>query len=403
MLPQIIGALLAMASCVWLVAQFIAPRGMTGLEATAVFLPTALIGLAMVWFGHRRIQRLRTSRRALRGLLDGHRSTALLYVAAKLGLADLLANGPRSSAELAQVLGAHAPSLHRILRGLAALGVCSEEHDGRFGLTGLGKHLQASARGSLRSLAILSGEERAAAWGGLVHSAMTGETAFNRVFGMSEWEHRERHPELNECFNESLTESTARTAGAILRAYDFAAFHTIADVGGGHGALLAAILEAHPSVTGILFDQPHVVAGAGPCLEAAGVHARCQIVGGDLFDRIPDGADLHILKSIIHDWDDEHALAILRNCHKALKESGKVLLVEQLLPARAEQDPDAILLDVQMLALTGGQERSKAEYRALLAAAGFRLTRVIPTWSRFRVIEGVRAGAVQRRTAMSPP
>ena len=327
----------------------------------------------------------------LQALLDGYRSTALLYVAARLRLADLLADGPRDSAELAQQVGAHAPSLRRILRGLVALGVCSEEHDGRFGITPLGALLRADAPGSLRNAAILSGEEYLGAWGGLLHSVMTGETAFNRAFGMSQWEHREQHAELNDCFNAGLREETARVTGAILAAYDFSSFHTIADVGGGHGSLLAAILKAHPSVSGLLFDRPHVVAEARPCLEEAGVGGRCRITGGDFFCRVPDGADAHVLKSVIHDWDDEQSLALLRNCHKALEERGALLLVERVMPARVEADPDTVLLDVHMLAVTGGRERSEAEYRALLTAAGFRLTRVIPTRCRFSLIEAVRS------------
>ena len=399
-LPQIVGSLLVLASSVWFVARLIASHGMPTLEATAVFLSTALVALTLVWFGNR-LTSVRRGRRALRTLLNGHRNTALLYVAARLGLADLLANGARSSAELAVALGAHAPSLHRILRGLVTLGVCSEERDGRFGLTPLGTWLQAERPGSLRGSAILCGEEYAGAWGGLLHSVMTGETAFNHVFGMSQWEHRKQHPELSELFNAGFERGTARAAGAILAAYDFSSFRTIADVGGGHGALLAAILKAYPSVTGILFDQPHVVAGARARLEAAGVAARCQVVGGSLFGPTPDGADAHILKSIIHDYDDERSLAILRNCHRALKQQGTLLLVERFMPARAERDPGAILVDVHMLAVTGGRERNEVEYRALLAAAGFTLTRVIPTRSRFNIIEAVRAEAEEGRDDQS--
>jgi len=340
--------------------------------------------------GYRRIA-LHRGRRALQTHLNGYRSAALLYLAAKLGLADLLAKGPRSSAELARSLGAHAPSLHRILRGLVVLGVCAEEHDERFGLTALGTCLQTETPGSLRSSAILCGEESVGAWGGLLHSVMTGEAAFTHVFGMSSWEHRARHPELNEHFNAGLREGAAQAAGAILAAYDFSSFRTIADVGGGHGTLLAAILKAHPSPTGILFDQPHVVSGSRPYLETAGVAARCQVVEGSFFAFVPDGADAHILKSVIHDWDDKQSLAILKNCHRALKPQGKLLLVERVMPARAEHAPEVIWGDLHMLAVTGGRERSEAEYHALFAAAGFTLVKVIPTRSGLSVIEGVRA------------
>jgi len=386
---QIAGYSLVLASLAWLAARLIAARGPTGLEATILFPAMAVLGVGLVWFGSRR-GRLRPGRAALRALLNGYRPAALVYVAARLGLADLLAGGPRSSAELARSLRAHAPSLNRILRGLVAIGICSEERDGRFALTPLGAWLQSDRQGSLRGLAMLCGEERMGAWGGLVHTATTGETAFNHVFGMSQWEHRRQHPELNEYFNEGLTRGTARTTRAVLAAYDFSSFATVADVGGGHGAFLAAILQAHPSITGVLFDQPHVVAGAGPYLEAAGVGERCRVVAGSFFDRIPEGADAHVLKSVIHDWDDEHSLAILRNCHKALKGRGTLLLVERIMPVRVKDNPETIMADVHMLALTGGRERTEAEYRALFARAGFTLTRVIPTRSAFRLIEGVR-------------
>jgi SAM-dependent methyltransferase len=395
----IVALLLALASAIWLVGPLIAPHGMTTLAATGVFLAAASVGLALAWFRNRLRHR---RRRVLWALLNGYRNTALLYVAAKLGLADLLAEGPRSSADLARSLGAHAPSLHRILRGLVTVGVCTEEHDGRFGLTPLGASLKAEEPGSPHGQAILCGEEYAGAYGGLLHSAMTGETAFNHVFGMDHWEHRKQHLELNEYFNAGPRQGTARGIRSILAAYDFSSFRTVADVGGGSGALLAAILKAHPSVTGILFDQPHVVATARPNLEAAGVAARCQVVGGSFFDRMPDGADAHILKHVIHDWDDAQDLAILRNCHRALREEGTLLVVERLMPARVEDDPAAVLADVHMLALTSGRERTEAEYRALFTAAGFTLTRVIPTRSRLSIIEGARAEAAEGGQDRSP-
>jgi hypothetical protein len=327
----------------------------------------------------------------LRTLLEGYRTTALLYVAARLGLADLLADGPQSSPELARRTGAHAPALHRILRGLVALGVLWEEDDGQFALTRLGALLRAGAPGHACGAAIIDGQEYVAAWADLLHTALTGETAFNHAFGMTPWEHRALHPELGDLFSAALREETAQAAGAISAAYDFSPFGTVADVGGGHGSLLAAILKAHPAVAGILFDRAHVVADAGPCLEQAGVAARCRLVGGDFFDRLPSGADACILKSVIHDWDDERSLTILRNCHKAMERGKTLLLVERVVPDRAADDPDTVLLDVHMLAVTGGRERSEAEYRALFAAAGFTLTRIIPTRGRFSIIEGLRS------------
>lgn len=349
--------------------------------------------IAQCFKGTRPPNDMRKCRPVLKSLLDGYRGTALLYVAAKLGLADLLADGPKSSAELAQELGAHAAALQRILRGLVLLGVCSEEPDGRFGLTALGSWLRSDVPGSLRGLAILSGEECIGAWGGLAQSALTGETAFNHVFGISQWEHRQQHPELNEYFNAWLGQSTAGATGAVLAAYDFAAFKTVVDIGGGQGALLAALLQAHPTLSGILFDQPHVIDAAQAQLAAAGVAARCQVVGGSFFEQVPAGGDGYLLKSVIHDWDDEQSVTILKNCHRALGERGKLLLVERVMPVRAEDDPSTVWVDLHMLALTGGRERSEADYRALLAAAGFVLTRVIPTRSGFSILEGVPAAA----------
>jgi hypothetical protein len=332
----------------------------------------------------------RKGRRALSALLEGYRATALLYVAARLRLADLLADGPRSSDELAREAGAHAPTLHRILRGLVALGVCSEERDGRFGLTELGTWLRADVPRSLHGEAILCGEERAGAWGGLLHSATTGEAAYDHVFGASVWERRRQRPELEEHLQAGLARSTARAAEAVVAAYDFSRFHTIADVGGGRGVLLAAVLRAHPSLSGILFDRPHVADAARAHLEAAGVAPRCKIVGGDLFGPLPEGADAHLLKSVVHDWDDESALAILRSCHRALSGQATLLLVERLLPTRADDDPGTIWRDLHMLAITGGRERSETEHCDLLAAAGFTLTRVVPTGSPFSILEALR-------------
>ena len=339
-------------------------------------------------FKRRRAKR-HTVRRAMQDLINGHRNTAMLYVAAKLGVADLLANGPQGTEELAQSFGAHGPSLHRLLRGLVAMGVCLEDHDGRFGLTSLGTFLQADRPGSLRGDAVLCGEESAGAWGGLLHSAMTGHTAFNHVFGMSQWERRAQQPEQSEHFIARIDQGTAQAAGEIMATYDFSPFRTILDVGGGRGALLVAILKANPAANGILFDQQHVVAGSQPNLAAAEVEARCQVIEGDFFERVPDGADAHILKSIIHDWDDQRSLAILKNCRQALADDGRLILIDRVMPARVEDDPDVVMEDVHMLAITGGRERTEVEYRALFLEAGFKLTQIVATRSWHRVIEGV--------------
>jgi len=375
---------LSLGAGLWLLAQLLTPRSLSGAEVAAIAVLLGLGGLALFWLGGKRDGR---GRRTALTLLNGYRGTALLCVATKLGLADLLASGPRSSAELAQTLGAHAPSLHRILRGLVAVGLCFEAPDGRFGLTSAGRWLRTDIPGTLRDQALLAGEEYVGAWGSLLHTVLTGETAFDHAFGMSQWEHRRQHPELGEGFGVGLARGTTEAVDAILAAYDFAPFATIADVGGGHGALVAAILRAHPAARGILVDQPDVVAAAQPDLEAAGVAARCEVVGGSFFEHVPEGADLCILKSVIHDWDDERSLALLRNCHRALPADGTLLLIERIMPVRVDRDPHAVLLDVHMLALTGGRERTEEEYRALLTAAGFTPRRVILTTSGFSLIE----------------
>ena len=227
------------------------------------------------------------------------------------------------------------------------------------------------------------------AWGGLVHSAMTGETAFAHVFGTDQWEHRRRNSALNEQFNTALNDETARWATAIIEAYDFSAFEVLCDVGGGHGALLCAILAACPATTGILLERAHVATGARSYAESQGLSERCRVIEGDFFEGVPMEADAYVMKSIVHDWSDAQSVAILENCRRTLQVDGRIILVERVLPALAKDAPDTVCLDLHMLAVTGGLERSEAEYEALLEAAGFRVGRSVATRSPFRVIEGV--------------
>lgn len=326
---------------------------------------------------------------ALQTLLDGYRSTALLYVAAELGIPDLIADESKSSDELSASLNAHTPSLYRLLRGLAAIQVLSEAADGRFSLTPLGQALRTNVPGSLHGTAILCGQERMLAWRDLAQSALSGETAFNHVFGMSNWEYRKQHPELNAAFNAGIRQRTSEITNAVLAAYDFTPFHTIADIGGGHGALLAGILQRYPSMRGILIDQSHVLEGAGKFLESNNVLARCDLVSGNFLESISRGADIHILKSVLHDWDDASSLTILKNCHCALPANGTLLLVERILPTRAVQDPDTILTDIHMMAVTGGRERTQEQFRGLLSKAGFKIKGIVRTTSAVSIIESV--------------
>lgn len=326
-------------------------------------------------------------REALEEMLGGYRNAALLYVAAKLGVADDLAEGPRTATELAMRSGAHGDSLHRVLRGLALLNVVRECGDGRFELGPAGEWLRSDREGSLRGWAILCGEEYMPAWGNLLHSARTGETAFDDAFGMSPWEHRRQAPELGTHFNAWLAGATARAAEAIAGTWDFSRFAMIADVGGGTGALLAAILRAHPTARGVLVDQASVADDACALLHASGVADRCRFEAADFFERVPAGADLYILKSVIHDWDDERSVAILRNCRAACGEDGTLMLVERALPERAVDDPRAVMLDLHMMAVTGGRERTMEEYDDLLRRGGFRIAAVAQTAVGFHLFE----------------
>jgi SAM-dependent methyltransferase len=347
-------------------------------RASSLFLLSALSAMTRIGSWHSRIYRLLIGRFAIRSLMNGCRDTALIYVAAKLGLADQLAAGPRESTDIARSIGIPADSLHRVLRGLVALGVLSQLRDGRFALSGLGTWLLTDKRGSLRGFAMMSGERRFAAYGTLLDTIERGTPRTRQ------------NPALDEHFNMEMAWTTRRTTHSIVSAYDFSSFRTVADVGGGHGALIAAILNAWPSLRGVLFDQPSVAAGAKLSMEKAGVAQRCQFVGGNFLESIPCSADAFVLKNIIHNWDDEGSAAILRNCHQSLGKGGKVLLIERILPVRVEDDFDAIWLDLHMLASLGGRERTENEYRSLLTSAGFEFTGATPTWSRLWIIEGVR-------------
>jgi hypothetical protein len=329
---------------------------------------------------HQFIDRLRPKpgKSSLQNLLEGYRGTALLYVAAKLKIADQLAEKPCTSGELSKKLDAHAPTLHRVLRGLVALDLCRENEDGAFQLTPLGRKLRSNAAGPEYNLAILNGEEYAAAWNHLLHSVLTGETAFDHVFGESAWAQRRKNPELNQRFNAWLEQGAAAAGCALLQAYDFSPHQTVADLGGGQGALLTVILQAHPALQGILFDQSHVLAGAQRGLEAAGIGPRCRMAEGDFFNAVPAGADVYILKSVLHDWDDEKCSRILRNCRTVLKPGQPLLVVEKIMPVRVADQPATVMSDLHMLAVTGGKERPADEYQKLFNGAGFGLKKITP-------------------------
>lgn len=322
-------------------------------------------------------------------LLSGSWVSQSIYVAAKLGIADFLKDGPKTSEELADSVGANGQSLYRVMRALSSVGVFAEMEGGRFSLTPLSALLQTGVPGSLRAWAIMLGEEPyRAAWGALLHTVKTGETAFNRVYSTGRFEYLARHPEAAKTFNEAMIGLTTQAAMAAVAAYDFAGARTIIDVGGGHGILLEAVLKANPHLGGVLFETPTVIEGAKKRLEACGLGGRCKAIGGDFFHSVPSGGDVYTLSAVIHDWDDERSITILKNCHRALGGKGKLLLLELVLPPSNERS-FATLMDINMMVITGGRERTESEYRALLTAASFKLTRIIPTQSPRSLIEGV--------------
>jgi len=330
----------------------------------------------------------------LLGLITGYTSAQVVHVAAKLRPGDLLAESPRSIDALALSSDTHAPSLARLVRALASLGLVAETGEGRIALTALGSPLRSDAPDSIRDAVLfLVGEWAWRSWGDLLYSVRTGEPAFDRIFCMSNFEYWEHNPEAG-AIHEAFFRTMARAAnGPILAAYDFSRVGTIVDVGGSSGALLAAILEAHPAAHGILFDLPHVVTGAEQVLAEAGAADRCAVVGGSFFDSVPPGGDAYLLKYIIHDWDDERAVAILRRCREAMAPGSVLLLVERVLPDHLEAGPAAqglARLDLQMLVLTpGGRERTEQQFRSLLEEAGFDLRKVIPTASPLRILEAI--------------
>jgi O-methyltransferase domain/Dimerisation domain len=322
-------------------------------------------------------------------LITGFRVSQAIHTAAELRLSDLLAQQPMTVGDLATAAECDPRSLHRLLRALASVGVYEELPDGRFASTPLGDQLRSDVPGTHHALATFSGRPYWwQAWSALPHSIRTGQNAFRFVHGRDSWEYKAEHPEESAVFDANMTANSVRAGAAIVRAYDFGRFATVVDVAGGRGALLAAILGQHQTMRGILFDQPHVVSGAAATFEDAGVHSRCEIVGGDMFDAVPAGGDAYVLKAILHDWEDPQANDILAACRRAMNPSATLLVMERLLDGAG---PETFFSDLNMLVGPGGLERSTAEYADLFTGAGFRLTRTVSTGTPWAVIEAVPA------------
>ena len=306
-------------------------------------------------------------------------SSRAVYVIAKLGIPDLLKSGPKTAEELASETKMHAPSLFRVLRALASIGVVSATSDGRFALSPVSELLVTDAPGSLRWFTISElGQEHYPAWGNLMHSVKTGEIAFDNFFGVDIWKYFQQNPEDGAVFQNSMSGVTAATNEQIRSAYDFSPFGTIVDVGGGHGGLITSVLQTNPKAKGILFDAPEVIEAARPKLETAGLADRCEAVAGDFFKAVPPGGDLYMMKWIIHDWNDDQAITILRNCRNQMKPGSRLIIFDSVVPETNEPDFSKFF-DLNMLVMTGGKERTKKEFAQILDAAGFKLLRVIPT------------------------
>ncbi len=315
-----------------------------------------------------------------------------IAVAAELGIADRLKDGARTAVDIARAANASEDGVYRLLRALASVGLFAETGKRRFRLTPLGRLLRTDSPQALGGYARFTGHESTwRPWGELRHSVRTGEPALDHVFGMPVFEYLAKMPEAAAVFDAAMTSISTLESKAVLAAYDFSGINTLVDVAGGHGLMIANILKAYRRMRGILFDLPHVTAGAPAQLQSRGVADRCRILSGDFFGSVPPGADACLMKHILHDWDDERATQILLSCHRAMQPGGKVLIVDAVIPP-GNGPHFGKLLDLEMLVLTPrGRERTRAEFRELLKRSGFRLRRVVSTATHLSVVEGVRA------------
>lgn len=310
-----------------------------------------------------------------------------IYVAAELGIADMLAEGPKSIEELAQASQSHAPSLYRMMRALASVDIFFETEDKRFELTPMAEYLKT---GAIRSIALMFNSDWSdKSWGYFMDSVKTGDTAFEKAHGMPVSDWLERNPRAADVFNEANAVKAANSHRAIVDVYDFSGIHTLTDIGGGLGVLMAEILIANPLIEGILAETPLVIQKAKKMIQARGIEDRCQTVECDFFKKIPSGSDAYLMSNILHDWPDEQCRIILTNCHRAMRIESRLLIVEMVIPPGNEPSI-AKLLDLEMLVTTGGRERTEKEFKTLLESSGFKLSRTIATKESICIIEGIK-------------
>ncbi len=331
---------------------------------------------------------------AMLQMLGGFRVARSIYVAAELGIADVLADGPKSIDELAQATGSHAPSLYRVLRALAGVGIFAEDESGRFILTPPAEFLQTDVPDSLRASVMLFGEEwHWRLWGNLSYSVETGEPAFDHLYDKSFFEFYNQNPEFARTSSESKTSMVTRASASLLENYDFSSIGKVVEIGlaGAYGSTIISLLKANQAMKGVLFDFPPVIEGVKPLIEAQGLTERCELIAGDCLESVPSGGNAYILMFVVHNWDDERAIKILKNCHQAMAKDALLLLVEMIMPKG--NDPFVgKLVDIQSLILTpGGYERTEEQYRSLLDAAGFKVNNIISSQTANSIIEAVQA------------
>lgn len=322
----------------------------------------------------------------LDGMITAYWVSQAIYAAAKFGIADHLKDGPRSVEDLARVTSTNPDALYRLLRALASRGIFAEGQPRQFALTPLAEPLRSDVPGSKRALALMSGDEQFRTWAEIDYSIQTGKIAFDKVFGKPVFEYLSENPDKARIFDAAMVGIHGRETDAILDVYDLSGVGVLADIGGGNGSQITGILRKYRETKGILFDLPHVIERAKEHIQSAGLSDRCRLVGGNFFEAVPEGADVYMLRHIIHDWDDEKSLTILRNCHRAMSSSSKLLVVESVIPP-GNQPFGGKFLDLVMLLIPGGKERTEEEYRTLFDRAGFHLTRVVGTATEFSLIE----------------
>jgi hypothetical protein len=320
-------------------------------------------------------------------MITGYWISQAIYAAAKFAIADHLKGGPKTVEELADATSTNPDALYRLLRALASVGIFAEGKPRQFSLTPLAEPLRSDVPGSKRALALMSGDEQFRTWAEIDYSIRTGRSAFDKVFGKPIFDYLGEHPDQAQIFDAAMVGIHGRESNAILDAYDLSVFGVVADIGGGNGSQITGILQRHSTVKGILFDLPHVIERAKERIHAAGLLDRCSLVPGSFFDAVPEGAGAYILRHIIHDWDEEKCLTILRNCHRAMSSASTLLVIESVIPP-SNQPFHGKFLDLVMLLIPGGKERTEDEYKTLFERAGFELTQIVPTSTEISILQG---------------